>query len=157
MIRTAIINTTTGIVELVLNYDTPASNPPAGFGPNYIAVASDIVNVGWTWNGTALVAPPPPPPPVPPSVTRRQYYMQAVVVGWFTQAQALALIQLGTLPPSVVTFVNTLPANQQFAANMYLIGAATYERNNPLLISLTTAGGITPAFMDSFFIAAALL
>lgn len=93
----------------------------------------------------------------PVSVTRRQYYMQGVAAGWFTQAQALALIQLGTLPPSVVNFVASLPANQQFAANMYLIGAATYERNNPLLVALTTAGGISAAFMDSFFIAAALL
>lgn len=94
---------------------------------------------------------------VPGSVTRRQYYMQGVVAGWFTQAQALALITTGTLPPSVISFVSSLPAGQQFAANMYLIGAATYERNNPLLIQLTTAGGITSAFMDAFFTSAALL
>jgi len=94
---------------------------------------------------------------VPRSVTRRQYYMQGVAQGWFTQAQALALIQLGTLPPSVVSFVNSLPANQQFAANMYLVGEQIYYRNNPLLISMTAAGGITSAQMDAFFKAASLL
>ncbi len=95
--------------------------------------------------------------PVPASVTRRQYYMQGVVAGWFTQAQALALITAGTLPPSVITFVSSLPVGQQFAANMYLIGEMNYYRNNPLLNQLVTAGGITQTFMDSFFIAAALL
>lgn len=154
--RTAIINTSTGIVEFVLMLDTVV-NPPSGFAANYLAVATTQANVGDSWNGTVIVPAPVPPPPVPSSVSRRQYYMQGVTVGWFTQAQALALIQLGTLPPSVVTFVASLPANQQFAANMYLVGSATYERNNPLLIALTTAGGISSAFMDSFFIAAALL
>jgi hypothetical protein len=95
--------------------------------------------------------------PVPASVTRRQYYMQGVVMGWFTQAQALALIQLGTIPPATLSFINTMPIGQQFAAMMYIVGANTYERNNPLLKSMTAAGGISSATMDAFFRAAALL
>ena len=95
--------------------------------------------------------------PVPVSVTRRQYYMEGAAMGWFTQAQALALIQTGTLPPSIVSYVNSLPANQQFAAQMYLIGETTYYRNNALLNAMATAGGISQATMDAVFIAAALL
>lgn len=97
------------------------------------------------------------PIPVPLSVSRRQYFMQGVVEGWYTQAQALALITTGTLPPSVITFVASLPVAQQFAANMYLIGESVYMRNNPLLNSMTAAGNLSSAYMDAFFIAAALL
>ena len=57
--RVAIINTETGIVELVLVYDdgTAIETSPQGFGAGYIGVASDQANVGWLWSGGALSEP----------------------------------------------------------------------------------------------------
>lgn len=57
MIRTAIINTKTGIVELVLML-SEVVNPPDGFDESYLAVASDQVNIGWLWDGKKLATPP---------------------------------------------------------------------------------------------------
>lgn len=60
MIRTAIINTKTGTVENVVEYEAVPNGAPPGFPANYIAVASDAVEIGWSWDGSSLIAPPAP-------------------------------------------------------------------------------------------------
>ncbi len=63
--RYAIIDTATGKVINVVEYDTAPSNPPPGFGAGIIAVQSDVADTNWTWDGSQLVAPTPAAPPAP--------------------------------------------------------------------------------------------
>lgn len=58
MKRTCIVDTNAGVVINVVDYDEiPEGNPP-GFDEGNIAVASDIAQIGWTWDGTSLSSPP---------------------------------------------------------------------------------------------------
>ena len=61
--RYSIINTTTNLVENVVEYLTAPSNPPPGYGSNYIAVADNTSAVGWSYNGGVFTNPNPPGPP----------------------------------------------------------------------------------------------
>ena len=97
------------------------------------------------------------PAVVPQSITRKQYYQQCTVLGWMTPAQVTALFSVGTLPPSVVTFIGNLPAAQQFAATLFILEQPIYSRQDPMLLSMWAAGGLSAAAVDAFFIAAALL
>ena len=58
--RYAIIDLT--IVVNIIDYDTPPSNPPAGFEPPIIAVQSDVAQIGWTYVDGVFIAPYVPPP-----------------------------------------------------------------------------------------------
>ncbi|MGJ4953049.1 hypothetical protein [Bradyrhizobium sp. HKCCYLS20291] len=62
MARYAIIDTSTGTVINVVEYDSDPGNPPPGFPDGIIAVQSDQASPGWHWDGTQFTAPPPPPP-----------------------------------------------------------------------------------------------
>ncbi len=62
MIRTCIVNTTTAIVANVIEYDVAPIGTPPGFTVEFIAVPSDVAQIGWGWNGTAFVSPPSPAP-----------------------------------------------------------------------------------------------
>jgi hypothetical protein len=46
----------------VIDYDTPPSNPPAGFESPIIAVQSDTAGIGWTYVDGVFIAPYVPPP-----------------------------------------------------------------------------------------------
>jgi hypothetical protein len=58
--RYAIIDLT--VVINVIDYDTPPSNPPAGFESPIIAVQSDTASIGWTYVNGVFIAPPVPTP-----------------------------------------------------------------------------------------------
>jgi hypothetical protein len=46
---------------------------------------------------------------------------------------------------------------QRFAANMFLTGTATFQRNHPLTDAIGASLGMTVAQMDALFVAAAEL
>lgn len=58
MIRNCIINISANIVINIVDYETQPSNPPLGYSNEFIAVASNIGQIGWTWDGTQLNPPP---------------------------------------------------------------------------------------------------
>ena len=58
--RYAIIDLT--VVINIIDYDTPPSNPPAGFESPIIAVQSDTAQIGWTYVDGVFIAPYVPPP-----------------------------------------------------------------------------------------------
>jgi hypothetical protein len=58
--RYAIIDLT--VVINIIDYDTPPSNPPAGFESPIIAVQSDTAQIGWTYVDGQFIAPPVPAP-----------------------------------------------------------------------------------------------
>ena len=70
------------------------------------------------------------PRPVPEAISRRQFGYGAVMVGKMTQAEALAFVNLGTLPAAVETVIAALPGPQQFAARMSL-ASNEFHRHNP--------------------------
>ncbi|MGY3588092.1 hypothetical protein [Bradyrhizobium sp. USDA 4350] len=90
-------------------------------------------------------------------ITRRQFYQQCAVAGIITQAEAIAVLANGTLPAALSTIVNALPAGQQFAAQMLLIGATEFDRNHPMVQTIGAARNMTDAQVDAFFQAAGIL
>jgi uridine phosphorylase len=88
----------------------------------------------------------------PPSVTRRQFFQAAAQQGLITQAEALALFTTGTIPSEIATAINALPTAQQFPAQMLLLGALNFERENATLIALCAAIGQTSAQIDALFV-----
>ena len=58
--RYAIIDLT--VVVNIIDYDTPPSDPPAGFESPIIAVQSDTAQIGWTYVDGQFIAPPVPAP-----------------------------------------------------------------------------------------------
>lgn len=138
MIRTAIINTTTGIVEFVLMFELVVSNPPPGFSANYIAVTSDIVNVGWTWDGTNLVAPPTPAPVIPQTVTQKQARLALFGAGLLDQVNAAVTAAGGAV---LITWEYSDVIN----------------RNDALIIAIGASLGLTSAQIDALFVTASTL
>lgn len=57
MIRAAIINTKTNMIENVVEYETLPEGKVPGFDDDHIAVADDRVSMNWTWDGQKLVEP----------------------------------------------------------------------------------------------------
>lgn len=57
----AIINTNTGNVENIIQYENQPTNPPPAFDSNYIAVQSDQAGPGWTYVDNTFIVPPQPP------------------------------------------------------------------------------------------------
>jgi len=98
-----------------------------------------------------------PPAPIPQTISDRQFFQQLAIQGVITQDEALAAVQTGTVPAALAALVAKLPADQQFAANMMLSGATSFERTHPLTIAIGTAYGFTDAQMDALWTAAAAL
>lgn len=90
-------------------------------------------------------------------ISRRQFYQQCAVEGIVTQDEALTVLTVGTLPAALLAIVSALPADQQFAAKMLLLGSSDFDRNNPFTIAIGAARGMTAAQIDAFFVAAAQL
>jgi hypothetical protein len=91
-----------------------------------------------------------PPSPVPASITRRQCARQMLFQGFITPAEALAMTKTGE-PPSMVAagFAQMAPDEAVLAEIDF--AADTYQRENPLLVSLMTATGADAAAIDQFF------
>jgi hypothetical protein len=136
----------------------------APFVDNGIAHAANWADV-WTAADYALfsvtatdVADPVPPAPLGPQViSDRQFFQQLAVQGVITQPEALAAVCTGTLPAALATLVASLPAEQQFAANMLLSGAVEFRRDHALVPVLSSAFGWTEAQTDDLWLAASQL
>jgi hypothetical protein len=132
-------------------FDAPA-------GSKFMAQAG--AGIGWTLVSGVLIAPPAPPAPppsVPASVTRRQFFQAAAQDSLITQAEALAVFATGAIPAALATAITALPAAQQFAAKLAILGGSSFERANPLVAALGAGMGQTPAQIDALFILAATL
>lgn len=156
MQRYVIVDTTSDKIITVVEYDTAPSNPPPGFDAGVIAIQHDTAGGDWTYNGTALVAPP-AVVYVPQMISRRQFFQQLAVQGVITQAEAIAVLGAGTMPPELQTVLNALPAAQQFAASCFLLAAGDILRTHLMTLAIGTAYGWSSAQIDALFTAAALL
>jgi hypothetical protein len=97
-----------------------------------------------------------PPPPVPVSISDRQLFQQLAVQGIITESDALAA-NAAVIPPALLTLINAMPSDQQFAAKMLVSGATTFYRDNALTVAIGTAYGMSSSQIDAFFTAAAAL
>jgi hypothetical protein len=124
-----------------------------------VAATADIT-VGQTFAAGVFgpaPAPAAPVPVVPASVTRRQFFQAAATSSLITQAEALALFATGVLPANLATAIAALPAPQQFAAKIAILGAGSFNRTDPLVEALGAAMGQTSAQIDALFTLAATL
>lgn len=91
-----------------------------------------------------------------PGISRRQFFQQAAIAGIITENEALAAVTTGALPASVIAFIGSLPADQQFGAKM-LFSVNEFQRSTPLANAFGQAIGMTPEQIDAFFMAASQL
>lgn len=95
--------------------------------------------------------PAPAPPPVPEEISDRQFFQQLANMELITRAEALAAVTTGTLPAALVEFVEQLPEEDQFAANMLLAGAGSFLRSNPLVETFGAMQGMTSDDIDQLW------
>jgi hypothetical protein len=110
------------------------------------------------WNVDNPVADVPAAPDLVPAViSDRQFYQQLAVMGLITQSEALAAVKVGTVPATLQGFIDALPSDQQFAAEMHVAGAVAFRRDHPLTAALAAVMGWTSDQVDQLWIAAAQL
>lgn len=97
-----------------------------------------------------------PPISVPQSISDRQFFQQLSIAGSITQADALAS-NAAVIPSPLLTIIDAMPAEQQFAAKMLVSGATVFERSHPMTIAIGTAYGWSSEQIDDFFVAAVVL
>jgi len=97
-----------------------------------------------------LLPPEPKPLPVPQSITRRQCSLGLLNLELITPEEALSMTRNGVPPSLVMTYIETLPTDQQIRAEIDF-AADNYYRNNELLIAMMTANGYTSEEIDNFF------
>lgn len=110
------------------------------------AVPDGKVAISWTLtdDGTTITrtptlvdVPPPAPPPVPDTISDRQFFQALALLGMISTDEALSAVKTGEIPSAMASFIATMPATDQFNAQMLLAGATVFERSNALV----------PAFM----------
>lgn len=99
-------------------------------------------SIGDLWDGTAITKPAPTQPPIPRTVTMRQ--------------ARLALLGVGMLP-AVETAINALPEPQKSAARIEWDYSSEVRRDQPLVMMLAPALGLTAAQIDNLFLQASTL
>ena len=111
-------------------------------------------NINKVW----IPLPPPEPPKkkVPQSITRRQCSLQLLNESIITSSEALDMARSGIPPSAVMSYIQTLEAEEQIRAEIDF-AAENYFRNNELLILLMTINGWSEEEIDDFFIAASKL
>lgn len=150
----SVINSLTNIVENVVEWDGETLwSPPPG---TYITPGYFIVN-GLYDPETNTATPPPEEPvvvPVPKSITRRQCAIELRERGQITPREALDMTRNGAPPAMVAGMFTQMPGDAGIIAETDF-AAATYMRDNPLLVHLMQANGADEAAIDDFFRAAA--
>jgi phosphohistidine swiveling domain-containing protein len=93
---------------------------------------------------------------VPQSISDRQFFQQLAVQSIIAEDEALQA-NAAVIPSELMTLINGLPADQQFAAKMKVSRATTFYRTDPLTLAIGCAYGWSAAQIDAFFVAAAKL
>lgn len=88
---------------------------------------------------------------VPPEITDRQFFQAAALAGMITKDEAIAMMASGVIPAALNSAMSVLPADQQFAAKMKIIGARLFQRADPFLNVLGGAMGKSSADIDGLF------
>jgi hypothetical protein len=81
-----------------------------------------------------------------------QLLIGMVAEGWVTAAEGRAWRDRVSLPAPVVALIDSLPEDQQFAAETKALAPSIVLRLDPLVVSLGAATGKTEAEIDTFFL-----
>jgi hypothetical protein len=124
-----------------------------------MSILRDGVLVELTDAEAAAMFPPPPtvPPPVPITISDRQFFQQLAIMGKITQAEALAAVGTGAIPPEMQSVLNAMPADQQFSAEMILTGARDFLRTDPLVAVYAQSQGMSDDDINALWLAASAL
>jgi hypothetical protein len=96
--------------------------------------------------------PEPQPEPVPDEISRRQFFQYLAVLGIISRQEALAALQSGAIPAPLQAIIDQLPTeDDQFEAQMYIIGAQNFNRLHPLSDTVRLALGWTVEQKDEFW------
>ena len=115
---------------------------------------------GWSDGEYSLELIPPPPAPTPEEILAAeraamrlsfaQLMIGLVTEAWISEAEGNAWLA-GTLPNAVLLVIDSLPADQRFAAKARALRPPEVLRNDPLVASMGTAAGKTAEEIDTFF------
>lgn len=94
---------------------------------------------------------------VPETISDRQFFQQLAAQGVITPAEALAAVKTGAIPATLQSFIDTLPTEQKFAAEMLVSGAVAFSRRHPMTAALGAGLGWTAEQIDALWRAAAAL
>lgn len=151
--RAVIIDTNTGLVINVIELDEEADyTAPTGHTVQY----SDTAQIGWSWNGSAFIAPIEPSPPVivPTQISTRQFLIAAAIAGIITQQEAVDAAMTGAVPAAIEAVFGALPNEEQFAARITWAKMTVIPRDDHLVRVVATSLNMTEQQMDDFFISA---
>lgn len=118
------------------------------------------------WQVTYADAPPPPAPTPPAIISDRQFFQQLALMTdpsrtdgstIISQADALAAVRTGTVPPAMQPLISGLPSSAQFAAEMKLSGATQFDIADPVTLAIAQAYGWSSAQLAAFWTEAAAL
>lgn len=157
----AVIDTSTGAILNRIALDQDSDWTPDD-GHSIVEETAAVLEIGGTYL-SGVYTPPShqePPPvstaPFPQAISDRQFFQQLAVAGIITEADALAS-NAAVIPAALLTIIEAMPADQQFAAKMLVSGATVYERNHPMTLAIGAARGMTSEQIDDFFRAASVL
>lgn len=103
------------------------------------------------WNGKAIIEPP-VTELVPDEISRRQFFQYLAVLGIISRQEALAALQSGAIPAPLQAIIDQLPSeDDQFEAQMFIIGAENFNRLHPLSDTVRIALGWTVEQKDDFW------
>ena len=140
--------------------DTQRRYNEIGVSVSAAKVVAQKLGLGWPDLEAAPPMPSPAPvidvgadvsPEVPGFVTRRQCALQLLAMEMITGPEAVAMTRDGTPPELVQVYIDALPEQQTYLAEIDF-AAMTYFRSNPLLESIMFASGATPDQVDQFFV-----
>jgi hypothetical protein len=93
----------------------------------------------------------------PDVISDRQFAQGLAHAGVITQAEALAWVGPGELPPTMSAFVAQMPEASRFDIEMVLTGATQFSRSHPLTAVFGEAVGMVPQQLDQFWMMCAAL
>lgn len=102
-------------------------------------------------DGNPVLTDPVPVVITPTSISFAQLLIGLVTESWITAEEGRAWRDRVALPAQVVALINTLPTEQQFAAETRAMAPSVVLRNDPLVIGMGTAAGKTQEELDTFF------
>lgn len=146
------------------NYIAMIGGQPDGVYPHeqdYAVVDNVILPDPWSpWgytyqNGEFIPNPSVPPTPTQP-ISNRQFYQQLAVLGAITEDEAISAVG-GVVPGSFENFIKSLPANERFAAAVFLSGATIYQRDDAVVAQLGVYMGWDAQYMNDLWTEAAKL
>lgn len=96
--------------------------------------------------------PEPVPEPVPATISRRQFYDGLAEAGRISKAEALAAMKTGAIPVALQAILDGMTDDgARYKAEMKLIGATDFMRDDPLVMVVAITQGMSEAEVDQFW------